>query len=437
MEQTWLNITGDMVATERGQAEDEGRDLTTVQGEFDALLAQDPLDQERAWALLDAIQRLPQRPGYPYEEPSELDAIKALWKPGMKKPAPAKEQLIERLSGAWLGRISGCFLGKVCEGWRRPLMRGYLQDTGQWPLSGYISGVAPEQVHKKHGTDPKARSFRENVDFMPEDDDTNYTVTGLEIVRQCGRNFTPDDVASFWLGNIPLYHLCTAERVAYKNFCNCVTPPESASYRNPFREWIGAQIRADFFGYCNPGDPYTAAEFGWRDASISHIKNGIYGEMWSAAMNAAALTATDVREALDAGLAVIPSNSRLAENLRKVDSWRASGMTYDEAIDLIHEQWDENTGHGWCHTISNAMIVAAALLWGEKDFGKTLCMAVQACFDTDCNGATAGSVLGGILGRAGIPEKWSSQFNDSLETGVQGYHRVKISDLAKLTANLL
>jgi hypothetical protein len=426
-----------MLATERTQAEQEGRDLSSVVAEFDALAALQPLDENRAWALLDKVQTLPQRKGYEYVEPSDLAGIKSTWTEGFKKNAPAGVQLEDRLHGAWLGRAAGCFLGKVCEGWRRDRLHGYLKGSGQWPLNDYISGKAPEEIHEQFKTDPTWRCFRENVAVMPEDDDTNYTVTGLEIVRQFGRDFTPENVAYFWMCNIPIMHVCTAERVAYKNFCNLVVPPESASYRNPFREWIGAQIRADFFGYCNPGDPYTAAEYGWRDAAISHVKNGIYGEMWSAAMNAAAPAADTVREVLDAGYAVIPPTSRLTESLRRVDKWFSEGKTYDEAVERIHTEWNEKSSHDWCHTISNAMIVAVALLWGDKDFGKTICMSVQPCFDTDCNGATAGSVLGGMLGRSGIPAKWADQLNDTLETGVQGYHVVKISDMAKLTAEII
>src|SRR5438045_415981 len=141
---------------------------------------------------------------------------------------------------------------------------------------------------------------------MPEDDDLNYTVCGLAIVEKYGREFTPENVAEFWLQNLPLLHTCTAERVAYKNFTNNIMPPDSAIHRNPYREWIGAQIRADFWGYINPGDPQAAAEMASRDACVSHVKNGVSGEMWVAAMVAAAFTTDDINEIIEAGLAQIP-----------------------------------------------------------------------------------------------------------------------------------
>ena len=131
---------------------------------------------------------------------------------------------------------------------------------------------------------------------MVEDDDTNYTIMGLYILENYGKDFTSIDVAESWLSALPMLHTCTAERVAYQNVANMKMPTESAIFRNPYREWIGAQIRADFFGYITPGNPEKGAEFAFRDAAVSHVKNGIYGVMWVAAMLSAAAASDDYEE---------------------------------------------------------------------------------------------------------------------------------------------
>ena len=79
------------------------------------------------------------------------------------------------------------------------------------------------------------------------------------------------------------------------------------------------------------------------------------------------------------------------------------------------------------------MIVAAALLYGEGDFGKSICIAVGMAFDTDCNGATVGSVLGMANGIESIPEYWTSPFNDTLYTSIFGIDKVNITERADLT----
>jgi hypothetical protein len=265
---------------------------------------------------------------------------------------------------------------------------------------------------------------------MPEDDDTNYTVTALSLVKQKGIDFTPEDVATFWLGNIPIMHTCTAERVAYRNFVSGIWPPYSASVRNPYREWIGAQIRADFFGYVAPGNPTLAAELAWRDACISHVRNGIYGEMWVAAMLAAAAVETDIKTVIEIGLSEIPARCRLAEDIKQVLGWHADNVSYRDAVARIHERWEELNPHHWCHTNSNAQIVALALLYCQGDYEDGVTHAVYPCFDTDCNGATVGSVIGMMLGAKALPAKWTKILCDTLITGVAGYHKVAISDLA-------
>ena len=110
--------------------------------------------------------------------------------------------------------------------------------------------------------------------LMVEDDDTNYTTIGFAIVKKHGANFTQQDVAAFWCENVPIHHTCTAERVAYRNFAQCIVPPASATYRNPYREWIGAQIRGDVFGWVSPGAPRRAASLAFRDAIWSATGTG-------------------------------------------------------------------------------------------------------------------------------------------------------------------
>jgi ADP-ribosylglycohydrolase len=255
----------------------------------------------------------------------------------------------------------------------------------------------------------------------------------MKLVENYGRDFTASDVMEGWMRWIPILATCTAERAAYRNAAMGLLPPETATYKNPYREWIGAQIRGDYFGYINPGDPKLAAEMAWRDASISHVKNGIYGEMWAAAMIAVAATTEDREKILLGGLAEIPATSRLYESILSVMQCYREGVSQGECFEMIHQKYDEHTAHGWCHTISNAMIVAASLLYGEGDFARSVCMAVETGFDTDCNGATLGSILGMAKGEAGIPDHWKTPFLDTLHTSIFDVGTVKISDCAKKT----
>ena len=97
-------------------------------------------------------------------------------------------------------------------------------------------------------------------------------------------------------------------------------------------------------------------------ASLSHTENGIYGEMWAAALLASAFTAGTAREALESSLEHVPPRSRLAEVVRDVMDLHAGGITWDEA--LVHIQ--NRFGHySWVHTLNNAALVVAALLWGR------------------------------------------------------------------------
>ena len=145
----------------------------------------------------------------------------------------------------------------------------------------------------------------------------------------------------------------------------------------------------------------------------------------------------NAEKVIRAGMGEIPHRSRLYADLTQVFDWRREGIEYTEAVNRIHARWNQANSHHWCHTNSNAQIVALALLWGELDFTRTIGCAVMPGFDTDCNGATAGSVLGLMLGAGRIPAQWADPMRDTMLTGVAGYHTVKLSQMAAKTVELV
>lgn len=441
--QPWLR-PADGLEFEEQQALEEGRALSQAMREELRAACRLPSGPEKdavASELFARVQGLPYASGI-NAEPDELTAIRKLAKGVEKRPAPEGGELFDKVLGGWQARCAGCLLGKPVEGWFTPELHAYLRGTGNYPVAEYIRSDAPESV--KAGLNfpgwmnpyDNVRAFIDQVECMPEDDDTNYTVIGLRLLETYGRDFTSEDVAECWMTNLPIFHLCTAERIAYRNLVASVAPPLSASLRNGYREWIGAQIRADLFGYVNPGDPSLAAEMAWRDARISHVKNGIYGEMWAAAMIAAAFSCDDYKEIPLLALGVIPEGSRLSKAVRETASWRGEGIGWEEALRRVHATWDEYNKHHWCHIISNAQVVTASLLWGEGDLERTLGISIVAGFDTDCNAATAGSVIGVLRGAKALPEKWIAPLHDTLQSGVDGMGRVSIRELASRTLAL-
>ena len=424
--------------TEFRQCMEEGKDVGAYEGLFRevARMPAGPLKTRMADILFELTQRTPQRKDYPFDEPSDLQEIQALRpaaQPG-RRPRPENAEMADRLMGAWLGRIAGCLLGKPIEGIRTEELHPLLRETGNWPLRRYIlaSDLTAEML-RKYTFRLKGKCWADSIPCAPSDDDTNYTVMAQKLLEECGRDFSPADVARLWLDKQPKKAYCTAERVTYCNLIKGYLPTASARFQNPFREWIGAQIRGDYFGYINPGDPAMAAEMAWRDASISHVKNGIYGEMFAAAMIAQAAVEQDIPAIIEAGLSQAPVSSRLYEAVEAVvNNWR-NGVSQQEIFAGIHRRFDEFLGHDWCHTIANAMIVAAALLYGGGDYGKSICMAVETGFDTDCNGATVGSVLGMRGGAGCIEPEWIAPLHGQLDTSIFGVGRVKIADLAAKT----
>jgi len=155
--------------------------------------------------------------------------------------------------------------------------------------------------------------------------------------------------------------------------------------------------------------------------------------MFVAAMLAWAAVCSDAEEVIAAGLAHIPSTSRLHQAVSGIVSGWKNGLSESECFAEIHKKYDEYSSHDWCHTISNAEIVTASLLYGAGDYGKSIAMAVMAGFDTDCNGATVGSIVGMMYGADCIGSDWLAPIRGQLNTTIFGVGRVSIADMVDLT----
>ncbi|MFE2075951.1 ADP-ribosylglycohydrolase family protein [Streptomyces misionensis] len=342
--------------------------------------------------------------------------------------------LADRIHGGWLGRIAGNMLGKPVEQgevWTRERIDGYLRRAGALPLTDYLP--EPPDEADAAALRPEWRAcVRGRIHGSCRDDDVDYTVLGLHLLETRGFGFSTEDVGELWLLRLPYLQTFTAERAAYRNLASGLRPPLTATYDNPYQEWIGALIRADVFGWTCPGDPVRAAGLARRDAVLSHTGNGVYGAMWAAALIAAAFTAPTVRAALDTALGVIPGSSRLARAVRRVMSLHETGLGW---ADTVATATGESAG-GWIHTVPNAAVLTAGLLYGDDDFTRTLALTVRGGLDTDSNGATAGSVAGVRTGAAALPGRWKDPLEDTVRSAVFGFDGARISALAERTVRL-
>lgn len=425
------------LGTEYRQSLDEGRDIAKYEELFKAVaqLPDNKYKSQLAEILFSIVTEAPQRSDFEYYEPDSYDAIlKSRIECGIELKTPSDSTVSDKILGGWFGHICGCLLGKPVECMYSSELNKVLSKTANFPLHRYIEKeeITPE-VAEGILHPIMERAFPRNLRYMPSDDDTNYMLLAVKLLERHGRSFTSENVLQTWISSQLIDQYCTAERVAYRNYLNGYQPPESAEYQNPYREWIGAQIRGDVYGYVNPCNPTEAASMAYRDAAVSHIKNGIYGEMWISAMIAAAFGTSSIMDIINAGLSQIPHTSRLYEAVTNVMSGFESGISESAFFADFHKRWNEKNSYDWTHVISNAEIVAACLLYGKGDYPKSICMAVSQAFDTDCNGATVGSVLGVRNGFGALPKEWISRVNDTLESGFDGHTKLSITDMAKKT----
>ncbi len=427
----------DLLCAEVKQRNEEGCDVSGFAERVQAAKG----DYQACLALYDELEALAVQPSFPYREPDGYEEICACADTAEceKGFAGSRGELLDRLYGAWLGRCAGCALGKPFETFPytcgRDGVHGY-EWIARWlenkPLDGYVPGSSQAQSDGLKIGFPDSQ--KEHIRFMETDDDIRYTVLGLILGERKGNDFTPDDIGQLWRTHLPIDMVYTAEACAYINSLNTeITDPQKRRdycrfHHNPYREWIGAQIRIDHYAYANAGLPQTAARVAFQDASFSHAKNGVYGAMFFAAAIAEAFRGSSPEACIQTGLSVIPKQSRLHEAI-----CRAADLALHAASerDLYRSLWDAFGQYHSVHTINNAACCVASLIYGQNDFGKSIATAVACGWDTDCNGATVGSLLGAFLGAKALPDHWIAPLHDTLYSALPGFHPIRISECAE------
>lgn len=382
--------------------------------------------------IRDALKQVPRKPDWAHQEPDDEATLHELLA-AVRPREVGGAALPDRIAGAWQGRTVGNTLGKPVEGLPRDELEIYLRAAGQWPQTGYVPLLdpLPAGVSALHPSAlvASAGTFAD----VPRDDDIDWTILGLHFLERHGRDVTSEQIASAWLDRLPFTQTYTAERAAYRNLIHGLRPPHTATHDNPYREWIGALIRADIFGYLHPGDPGGAARLALIDGRLSHTANGLYGELWAAALVATALAVDTASDALELARQVVPPGSRLAEVLDAVVALREQGVSHVTALDWV----DAELGHyPWVHTLNNAALIVIGLLWGDN-FMEAVGITISGGRDTDSNGATVGSVYGALHGRMAIPTALVGTTHLRVRSAVRDFDRVHIDELAARTLRLI
>ncbi|SFM38786.1 ADP-ribosylglycohydrolase [Paenibacillus sp. 1_12] len=307
----------------------------------------------------------------------------------------------ERVYAGWLGKVIGVRHGANIENWTY------------------------EQIARTFG---EITGYPHTFKNFAADDDTNgpmfflraledYTYTSDITPEQMGLtwlNYAADGHGFYWWGG---YGKST-EHTAYQNLKNGMKAPRSGSIEQnglTVAEQIGGQIFIDVWGLVAPGNPKLAAEYAEKAASVSHDGNGKYGGMFIAACIAAAFDRQDILEIIHAGLSVIPNDCEYARMTHEVIQYHADHPDdWRKAFLFVKETFGYHLYPGVCHIIPNSAVIILSLLYGQGDFSRAINICNMCGWDTDCNVANVGTIMGVRNGLDGIDDSWRKPINDFL-----------------------
>ena len=341
----------------------------------------------------------------------------------------------ERIKAAWEGRISGCLLGKPVEmismrGGKESLDK-YLEESNSLPLRDYVNYIENEMIRG-----PNKRCCKGKIERAEQDDDITYTVLALMMLERYGLNLDTDHVARTWLSFLPAGATFTAEREAYLNLLQ----HSDVEYQfggkrkfdldlindNEFNDWIGAQIRIDMYGWVLPGKPVLAADLARKDSMLSHRGCAVESSAYLAALGALVPVHANRKTAVEKALNYIDRTSGAFQAVQ------LGIENQGKNPEVILETYE---GMSPVHSLNNLAIVVWAFLSFEESFDEAVGEAVSAGWDTDCNGASVGGLVG--LHSGGIPDKWTSPWKGRVFTSISGLGELDLEELVDRTTLLV
>ena len=338
-------------------------------------------------------------------------------------------ELADRIRRAWQGRISGCQLGKPVE---LLSMRGgydalatYLAEVGAEAPRDYIGHAEHALVKPEWCAGAFTRS--------EPDDDVNYSVLALMMLEAHGADLRTVDVARHWLRRLPAGSTYTAERAAYRILMERGAEwfPEGADpgfdlaecADNPYSDWIGAQIRADLYGWVCPGDVA-------RRRSPARTRSSRTSATAFMAPCSSPLEAALADRPLDEPSALRWRSSPPVPTLTRPHA-TASTSPGKVTVARIRARYEDLSPVA---TINNLALVTWALASHADDYSAAIGDVVAAGLDTDCNGATVGALW--ALQGADIPEHWTGPWNGRVGVSLAGIAELSLDDLVHRTVRV-
>ena len=227
-------------------------------------------------------------------------------------------------------------------------------------------------------------------------------------IRQAGIDFANSGYA-LWHANLE----------GRNNLRRGIAPPDSGHPKfNKHADDIDYQIESDYAGLIAPGMPNVAIALGEKFGRLMNYGDGLYGGQFFAGMYAEAFFEDNPVKLVEAGLKCIPEGSQYAECVRDVLTWYKQNPTdWEKTWQLVDDKYQKNPAYrkASCsrgdYNIDakiNGAYVAMGVLYGERDLDKTILISCRCGQDSDCNPSSAGGVLFTTVGKAKLPERFSS-----------------------------